>query len=79
MRVPKASLFLPVLWWRNARDVLHDFFHRPGEPHRGMVLRGSAILAARIGQRSSTDADVRLTSDGALRDILRDPQALHSP
>ena len=44
-----------------------------------MVLSGGTILAARIVQQSSTDADIRLTSDGALRDILRDPQALHSP
>ena len=62
--------------WQNARDVLHDFFHRPGEPDRGIVLSGGTILAARLEHRSSTDIDVKLTSDNALRDIMRDPQAL---
>ena len=41
-----------------------------------MVLSGGTILAARIGHRSSTDIDVRLTSDGALCDILRNAEAL---
>ena len=56
--------------------MLHDFFHRPGEPDRGIVLNGGTILAARLEHRSSTDIDVKLTSDNALRDIMRDPQAL---
>ena len=62
--------------WQNARDVIHDFFHHPGEPDRGIVLSGGTILAARLEHRSSTDIDVKLTSDNALRDIMRDPQAL---
>ena len=56
--------------------MLHDFFHRPGEPDRRVIRSGGTILAARLAHRSSTEIDVRLTSDGAARDILRNAQAL---
>ena len=62
--------------WRHAREVITEFFERPEQPDHGIVLGGGTILAARIGHRTSTDIDVKLTGEGALHTVLRDARAL---